>query len=241
MARLARLVVPGQAHLVQWRSLSQVPAFVDAADQLAFIEALRHALADHRLTLHAYALRRQAMALLLRPSLPLQLSRFVQAIGRRYVRAYNQRHGRNGTLWSGRFRCCVVEPGSTTLWALRYVDQSHEADCLTSASLRASNASAPPGLLVTQPAEYWALGNTPFERESGYRALLDEALAPGPLATLDKALSGGWAFGSPAFAAGLQAQSPRPARPRPRGRPRSAVEDPNDVSLISFRRKMDQS
>ncbi len=239
MARLARLVVPGHAHLVQWRSLPGVPAFVNAADQAAFAHALQQALAEHRLTVHAYALRREEMVLLTRPTAAGQLAACVQAVGRRYVRAYNQRHGRSGTLWNGRFRSCVVEPGAATLWALRYVDREHQghlaseaegnspasstshANPISSASLRTGQPRSAHGVGIVQPPEYWALGNTPFERESGYQALLDEALPPGPRAALAQSLSGGWALGSSAFAQALSAHSARPSAPRPRGRPRA--------------------
>jgi putative transposase len=236
MARLARLVVPGHAHLVQWRSLPGVPASVNAADQAAFAHALQQALAEHRLTVHAYALRREEMVLLVRPTAAQQLSACVQAVGRRYVRAYNLRHGRSGTLWNGRFRSCVVEPGAATLWALRYVDQgqpAHEAEGVSSASQRAGQPRSPHGVAIVQPPEYWALGNTPFDRESGYRALLDEALPPGPSAALARSLSGGWPLGSTPFVQSLAAQCARPSAPRPRGRPRMASAASIDMSPIS--------
>ena len=33
----------------------------------------------------------------------------MQALGRRYVRAFNARHGRTGTLWEGRYKSCLVD------------------------------------------------------------------------------------------------------------------------------------
>ncbi len=244
MARLARLVVPGHAHLVQWRSLAGVPAFVDAADQAAFAHALQQALAEHRLAIHAYSLRRAEMVLLVRPSAADQLAGCVQAVGRRYVRAYNQHHGRSGTLWNGRFRSCVVEPGTATLWAMRYADKSQampaaigssqglEPEAWSSANLRTGQPHVPHGVGIVQPPEYWALGNTPFERESGYQTLLDEPLPPGPSAALAQALSGGWPLGSTAFAQAMSETSSRPCAPRPRGRPAALKRETNDVSLI---------
>jgi putative transposase len=235
MARLARLVVPGYAHLVQWRSLAGLPAWVNGADQAAFAHALQQALAEHRLALHAYALRRDEMLLLARPTAAGQLSACVQAVGRRYVRAYNLRHGRSGTLWNGRFRSCVVEPGAATLWALRYIEQTPaglEPEGLCSAYQRVGQTRATQHVAVVQPPEYWALGNTPFDRESGYRALLEEPLPPGPCAALARSLSGGWPLGSPAFTASLASLAARPLAPRARGRPPKPTDTTIDVSPI---------
>ena len=64
-----------------------------------------------RVALHAYALLDDAVQLLLRPPSDAALSRMMQALGRRYVAAFNRRHGRSGTLWDGRFRAGVVQPG----------------------------------------------------------------------------------------------------------------------------------
>jgi putative transposase len=73
-------------------------------------------------------------------------------------------------------------------------------------------------MLVDLP-EVWQLGNTPFEREAAYRTLLVQvALRDAP--QMRAAALGGWVIGSPAFQAQLAVLEGRPARPRPRGRPR---------------------
>jgi putative transposase len=33
----------------------------------------------------------------------------MQSVGRAYVRYFNNRHGRTGTLWEGRYRCTVLQ------------------------------------------------------------------------------------------------------------------------------------
>jgi len=216
MARLPRLVVAGQAHLIVQRGHSGTAVFADEVDRAAYLAALREAAAAERVQVHAYALLPTEVLLLVTPAERLALSRLMQALGRRYVAAHNRRHGRSGTLWDGRFRCGVVEPGATRLQALCLVDGAAADPGITSAAHRLGGPRE--GLLI-DPPEYWQLGNTPFEREAAYRRLLDAGVAAAPAARLRGAALGGWAAGSADFRAGLAAATSRPTQPRPRGRP----------------------
>jgi len=213
MARLPRLVVPGRAHLIAQLGHSGRAVFVDDDDRQAYLCALREAAALEAVAVHAYALADGEVLLLATPPTTVALSRFIQAVGRRYVSAYNRRHGGNGTLWEGRFRCGVIEPGHWLQAALRLVDGEPD---MTSAGHRTGSARDP---MVVDPPEFWSLGNTPFDREAAYRTLLAQGLPQNQASALRRAASGGWALGSPAFLAAVSAQTPRPLQPRPRGRP----------------------
>jgi putative transposase len=155
--------------------------------------------------------------LLATPSHASGLARMVQALGRRYVSAYNRRHAHRGTLWEGRFRCAVVEPGAPRLAALQLIDGQSSEPGLTSAGHRTGGTRDP---LLTDPPEVWALGNTPFDREAAYRSLLAAGLPASQAESLRQAALGGWVAGSAAFAAELAHAAARPTRPRARGRPR---------------------
>ena len=223
MARLPRLVLPGEAHYLIQRAqagLGEAGICADAVDRAAFAGALREAAAAEGVQVHAYALLPSELQLLATPALAPALGRMVQALGRRYVSAYNRRHGRRGTLWEGRFRCAVVEPGATRLAVLRLIDGQPVVDAgLSSAPHRNGGPRDP---LLQDPPEVWQLGNTPFEREAAYRALLAQGLPHAQAEALRLAALGGWAAGSASFAAGVAKAAARPARPRPRGRPRLA-------------------
>src|SRR4051812_44101020 len=122
MARLPRLVVPGLPHCVIQRGHNGQTVAADDTDRQAYLRALRDAAATNGVAVHAYALGDDEVQLLVTPSAAPSLSQMMQALGRRYVSAYNARHGRSGTLWDGRFRAAVVEPGAWMLLALRWVD-----------------------------------------------------------------------------------------------------------------------
>jgi putative transposase len=222
LARLPRLVVPGQAHYLIQRAHSGVAdagVVTDAEDRAAFIAALQEAAAAEQVQVHAYALLAHEVQLLATPAGTAGLGRMMQAVGRRYVSAYNRKHQRRGTLWDGRFRCAVVEPGATRLAALQLIDGQSSNTGATSASHRQGGLREP---LLVDPPEVWQLGNTPFEREAAYRTLLAQGLPAATAQLLRNAALGGWAAGSAAFVAQLAASAARQTQPRPRGRPRQA-------------------
>jgi len=225
MARLPRLVLAGQPHLVIQRALVRHAAFADAEDRARLFDVLREALAAERVQLHAYALRSDELRLLVTPPEVRSLARLMQAIGRRYVVAYNRRHGRSGTLWDGRFRAAAVEPGEPLLGAMVWVEQTDDASAATSAAHHLGKLR---DVIVTDPPAYWRLGNTPFEREAVWRERLAHGLSAADALRLRRAALGGWAIGSPAFVAAAAA-SGRPAEPRPRGRPRRAQATPRQA------------
>lgn len=242
MARLPRLVVAGQAHCVVQPGLAGRPVFVDAVDRENYVATLFAAAAAEGCQLHAWALLDNEVRLVVTPQTVPALARLLQAVGRSYVSAYHRRHGSSGTLWSGRFRSAVLEPGAAVLDALRWVDGATGAaerdeagevadlragtsertratsnPTRTSAGQRSGGAAAA-GLV--DPPEIWALGNTPFEREAAYAALLAAGLPQSREQWLRKAVMGGWAAGSAPFAAVLGGVLHRPTRPRSAGRPR---------------------
>lgn len=216
MARLPRLELPGFAHYVIQRGHNGQPVFTDSRDRANFCDALAAAAATEPVHLHARALLDSEVQLLLTPDDAGALSRFVQAVNRRFVAAFNRRHGRSGTLWDGRFRAAVIEPGPLRLQALALVDSAASPEHTTAGH----RLGGPRDAIASDPPEYWALGNTPFEREAAYRALLAQGLPLGVADMLRRAALGGWAAGLSDPPAGSDLAG-RPLAPRPRGRPRN--------------------
>ena len=46
----------------------------------------------------------------------------MQSVGRRYVRYFNQRQGRTGTLWEGRYRSTLIQAERYLLACMVYID-----------------------------------------------------------------------------------------------------------------------
>ena len=221
MARLPRLAVAGQAHLALMLGHSAQPVFTDDDDRQLFLAALREAALQHGVAVHAYALQPAEVLLLLTPATDSAIGALMQGLGRRYGAAFNRRHGRRGTLWAGRFRTAVVQPGTHLLEALLHVDLQGQASGAGAAdrSSLGHHLGQRRDPLITDCAAWWALGNTPFEREAAYRRCLADGLAPERAAALAEAVHKGWAVGDAGFLAALAQQADRPVQPRPRGRP----------------------
>ena len=225
MARLSRLALAGQVHLLELCALPGASLVHDDEDRTQALASLHSAAQQHRVALHAYALLDTRLYLLATPQYNDGLSLMVQGLGRRYVPRFNRRHGLTGRLWDGRFRATIVQPGALVLDALLFVDGAagSESPMLPPSEHTWSSARHHLGQardpMLTDRAEYWQLGNTPFERERAYRARIEEGLSVSRRAQLAEAVHKGWALGEPAFLDRLRGLIDRPLQPRRRGRP----------------------
>jgi putative transposase len=215
MARLARLTVAGLPHHVIHRGHNFQPVFLDAQDRQVFLDALWQACALHKVALHAFVLMDNHVHLLMTPSTLAGVPAVMQALGRVYARNFNNRHGRMGTLWEGRYRCTVLQAELYLLACMVCMDLNPVRSGLVERpadfpwSSHAHYIGLRTDTMITPPALYWGLGNTPFAREAAYKALVDVGI-PGELQAIltDSALRG-WALGDAAFVANTQKQTPR--------------------------------
>lgn len=225
MARLPRLVIPGLPHHVIQRGNDRKAIFRDDVDRRRYLEILLDAAHTYRVAVHAYVLMDNHVHLLASPETVEGLSRTMQSLGRRYVGWFNARHGRSGTLWEGRFRCAVIETERYLLNCMRYIELNpiRAGLVLQAGEFRWSSAGFHLGQrqdqLVTDHPLFWALGNTPFEREAAWRSMLDQGLLDQEVKKISESALKGWACGGDAFLAWLKNRTERPVAPRPRGRP----------------------
>lgn len=220
MARLPRLVAPGLLHLVVHRAQGTAPVFSDPVDHQLYLDALGAAARESRVAIHGYGLFDAEARLLLTPADAASLGALMQSVGLRFVRPFNLRHQRRGSPWEGRFRSTVVDAEAHFLTCLRYAEGAVDADLLPVWSSAAHHVGSHVDGLITEHAGYWALGNTPFEREAAYRQRLGVGVALDELARVGNAVLNGWVLGSAAFAAQVEEQAGRRALPLARGRPK---------------------
>ena len=229
MARLPRLVIPEHPHHLVQRGNNGQAIFLDDEDRREWLRLLGDAARTHGTAVHAYALLDDHYRLLVTPKEGPSLSATMQSLGRRYVSGFNRRHGRTGTLWEGRFRAGLIEAPRHLLGCMRFIElcpvlagmAAQAADFRWSSAAHHLGHRRDP--LLTDHPLYWALGNTPFDREAAYRTLLEQGLSSAEFAELERSARQGWPLGSSEFLKELGARTERPLTPRPRGRPRRAA------------------
>ena len=113
MARLPRLTLPGMAHYVIQRGNNLQPIFEDVQDYETMKDLMREMARRFQVDLHAYVLLPAQFHVLATPETEEGLPLFMQSVGRSYVRYFNNRHGRSGTLWEGRYRSTVLEASAS--------------------------------------------------------------------------------------------------------------------------------
>ncbi|MDA7415521.1 transposase [Xenophilus arseniciresistens] len=228
MARLPRLAIAGQPHLALQRGNNGQPVFIDAADREKLLTLATELAPRAGVQLHAYVLLDDEFQWLLTPTRDDSLPLWMQGVGRSYVRYFNDRHGRRGTLWEGRYRATALQPERWLLKAMVALDLAP-----VQAGLVGEAAAWRWGSLghylgrrqergLTPPLAYWALGNTPFAREAAYADLVREGLSTSEAAQLRDSGWRGWVLGDEAFVARLQQQSPRRLHKARAGRPPSS-------------------
>jgi putative transposase len=224
MARLPRAVFAGVPHLAVLRVQHGQLLAADDLDLAAALSALGDAMRSNAIDLHAYGIDEQRVEIVVTPPAAEALSRAMQAFARRHAAAFNRRHGRRGGLWAGRFEAAALDAEPWLLRAMVRVEQS-PGGAVRACSSAAHHAGLRSDALISDPPAFWALGNTPFEREARYRSWLAEPLPAEWVLALDAAVRGGWPLGSDDFVAKLAERVGRPLKRRPRGRPAKPVSE----------------
>ena len=225
MARLPRLSLAGHPHHVIQRGNDRQAIVRDDQDRERLLALWVEHSRAFKVAVHAYVLMDNHFHLLLTPETAEGLPQMMQAVGRAYVRYFNLRHHRTGTLWEGRYRSNLIESERYLLACMGYIDLnpvraglveqaqdyrwSSHRHCIGQASDK----------LVSLHALYWALGNTPFAREAAYAELVQGGLAASVRDNLTRSALSGWALGSAEFVDGLQQGTDRRLSPGKAGRP----------------------
>ena len=83
------MVIPDEPLHVMHRGINRQDIFFTEDDYLRFLDDVKRALDQYECNLHAYVLMTNHFHFLLSPHSVKDLSRFMQSLGRRYVRYIN--------------------------------------------------------------------------------------------------------------------------------------------------------
>lgn len=227
MARLPRLTLPGYPHHVIQRGNNRQAIFASVADYRALLDLLEENAKKFDVAVHAYVLMSNHFHLLATPHTADGLPKMMQAVGRSYVRYFNDAQKRTGTLWEGRYKSTLIQTDRYLLTCMAYIDLNpvraglvaQPQDYPWSSYLHYFGVRA--DRLITPHALYWELGNTPFAREAAYAKLVQSGINPVQEVALTQATLQGWALGEPDFVADLQKRTERRVSKAGAGRPLS--------------------
>jgi len=235
MARLPRLSIGGYPHHVIQRGNDRAAIFFDRDDYVRYLHALGEVTKTLEIAVHAYVLMPNHVHLLMTPTDAKAIGRAMQAIGRRYVRWFNDRRARTGALFEGRYRSTLVEADRYLLACMRYIELNpvragivQRPDEFPWSSYR-HHAGLTVESGVSDHPLYWALGNTPFERQANYMRLFQQGPGTADLERIRQATHGGWVLGDSKFLEELARKSRRRPSRRRAGRPRTRIDTVPDL------------
>jgi putative transposase len=215
MARLPRLSLAGYPHHVIQRGNNRQPIFHNDEDRKDYLAWLSHYADQFDVAVHAFVLMDNHTHLLLTPETDKGVPRLMQSLGRRYAQNYNHFHHRTGTLWEGRYKSTLIQSDRYLLACMVYFDLNPVRAGIVTMPAEYSWSShrhyigEETNPLITAHSLLWTLGNTPFARETAYRALVSAGINLNQLAVLTESALKGWALGEASFVAQVQALTPR--------------------------------
>ncbi|MCC7055185.1 MAG: transposase [Gemmatimonadaceae bacterium] len=218
MARWPRLIAPGLPIHITQRGHNQDRTFLDELDFACYRECLLESSRRYACAIHAYALMSNHVHMLVTPRGVGSAANLMRSIGSRYVRYWNKRHRRTGTLWEGRFRSALVGDDQYLLRCCRYIDMNpvkagivhHPAEYEWS-SYRALALGDRDELVSPHPT-YTALDTITEARRASYAAYCAEQLDEARVLEIRRATRGGTALGNSARLDDLERHLNRPVR-----------------------------
>ncbi len=233
MARLPRLIIPSQAHYILLISNEGAPLFRDRLDFERMFNFIYEQAVREDVLVHAYTLLSSQVHMMVTPKNDEGLSKMMQGLGRSYVRYFNNRYDRAGTLWGGRYKSSVVQSGEWLRKCLIYMDylpqrsSAHQAPGDYEWSSHLHYIGRRNDVFLTAHEEVWNLGNTPFAREEQYELMIRKGLSSNELLHIEQTLKGGWILGDDTFIEHLQRSTHRRVAKAKPGRPSKALSAPS--------------
>jgi putative transposase len=183
-----RVYVEGlSVHIIQ-RGNNRCSIVRDDIDREEFLLMLGAAVQDHPLDLHGYVLMDTHFHLLATPRTDSAFARAMRQLDGRYVRRFNDRYDRIGTLWSHRPRGFLIEDERRWLACLRYIEQNPVRAKMVERpgdyrwSSYAVHAHGARCDWLTPHPVYRALGDAAAVRQAEYRRLCGDLLNTAELA-----------------------------------------------------------
>jgi putative transposase len=205
MPRRARFCPAGlPVHLIQ-RGNNRQAIFTDEGDLAAYAHWLAEGAERFGVAVHGWVFMTNHVHLLATPDGEDSLSRLMQFLGRLYVRRFNYKYSRSGTLFEGRFRTCIVQEDRYLLTCLRYIELNPVRAGMVSdpgdyrwSSFRAHAFGVRAGLWSPHRL-YLELAGNQQQRQQAWRELTSQVLEVEVMARVRHCLNSGLVLGTEKF------------------------------------------
>ena len=205
MARLPRIVVPGEPLHIIYRGNNRQDIFYTEEDMAHIKHHIAISLHKAYCPLHAYVFMTDHIHLLVTPKNRTELATFMQSVANRYVRYFNAKYHRTGTIWEGRFKSCLVDSERYLFTLYRYIEMNPvRAGIVPSTtdypwSSYHYHALGKPDKLITEHTLYQDLGSDTAQRCRRYRQIFDQPENQTMNTNITQATLKGEVFGSEQF------------------------------------------
>ena len=168
-------------HVIQ-RGINRQICFACDADIAAYANWLATGAKKYEVEINGWVFMTNHIHLLVTPQHNEAVSKLMQYLGRLYVKYFNYRYARSGSLFEDRFKSSVVQDDLYLLTCLRYIELNPvRAGMVVDPGEYRWSSYAAHGLgrrisMLTPHPSYLALGETRAARRTSYRALIGEKL-----------------------------------------------------------------
>lgn len=226
MARKPRFNLPGIPQHIVHRGNNRQACFHDERDYRYFLVDLRDAADKNDCHVHAYVLMPNHVHLLVTPMTEHGVTHLMQDLGRKYVRYFNRRYQRTGTLWEGRYKSSLIDSETYLLSCMRYIELNPVRAGMAREpgdypwSSHKTNAHGKNDSLITPHPIFLDLGMGPDTRPLAYRKLFGKPLDERLLFAIRETLNQELVLGRESFKDRIERLTARRIRPGQSGRPR---------------------
>jgi len=237
MPRLPRPIADGLLYHALNRGNNRAAVFGCADDYATFLQALAKTKKRYPFALYGYCLMTNHFHLLVEPSQVGDLGRFMQSVGRRYVRYINGTYQRSGTLWEGRFKSAAVSRDEYLMVCSRYIELNPVRAGLVNHpreyrwSSYQYRALGIPDCLLGEDPWYTGLGMNAEGRQKAYRDWVESRIKEGEWEQIRQATQRGRLVGREAFQKEIEVMVGRRLIGESRGRPKK-VESVTDEKVL---------
>lgn len=223
MPRLPRLNLTNIPQHVIQRGNNRQACFCYEQDYQVYLTKLLEYSDKYKVNIHAFVLMTNHVHLLATPRLSNGVSLMMQSLGRYYVRYFNQRYKRSGTLWEGRFKSCLVDSDNYFLTVTRYIEFNPVRAAMVKNPAQYSwssyhhNALGKQIKLLTEHQCYINLGISPEVRQEAYRRLCEQYLNEKTINEIREAVNKSYLLGCDGFKQQMEEKVGRKLSPKPKG------------------------